>query len=278
MISLLSSAMKEVRQAMNATYWVPPEILERIFRHIPGSILDESQDYRDRADLPFWLRNHGVLRTRDIIPLTHVCQRWRKIVKNILDLWCDIDSRMRIPYGDYLRLSRGLPLGAYFHGKPCLGLVEWLQVHAVALQELHCITFGYGGGLDYDWEPLLQITFPNLRVATFHGTYTMTEDETFEMSSSLLNYVCRTRTGCLRDTSRTSLGSSSWAGHALTTRMNGCSLKLPNSSRSCERVQISSASPSVIDILLTIDIIVTILPRSWKRVRRTSSGCPICST
>lgn len=172
------------------TYWVPPELLQRIFQYVPGSILDEHKKNYGQLGVSF--RNHRIVMTRDVIPLMHVCQRWRKIVMNMPDLWRTIDSRMRIPYEYYASRSRGLSLGAYFYDEPRVDLVEWLQGHAAALHELHCFASS-----DDDWGPLLRIFFPELRVATLWFTHTKNEGEvTFELSSSL-HQLCLEHTNWL---------------------------------------------------------------------------------
>ncbi|OBZ66056.1 hypothetical protein A0H81_13968 [Grifola frondosa] len=79
--------VRRVRNSCQRSISLPPEILSTIFQYVPNcsGILDDGDD-----DDPMWASSY--VDTVDIIPLTHVCHRWREVALSTPSLWCSISD------------------------------------------------------------------------------------------------------------------------------------------------------------------------------------------
>ncbi|KAH9931276.1 uncharacterized protein B0H18DRAFT_990893 [Fomitopsis serialis] len=151
--SSLRAALLDAQKAMDVTLRLPTEILRLVF-----------QSY--------------LVQSSDVVPLTHVCRRWRDIAINMPELWTTIDDTNRIPYECHAARSGVLPLKFFVADEPEShpDVPRWLRAHANTIQEFHSVEAC--GSTRYDWRKLLRTFLPNLRIATL----TMPSDErTFKL-------------------------------------------------------------------------------------------------
>ncbi|KZT68762.1 hypothetical protein DAEQUDRAFT_727407 [Daedalea quercina L-15889] len=170
-VTSFSLALLEAQKTLDVTRRLPTEILHMIFQLVPGfPLVDHGEE--DSLDGPAGcLRDCQLINISDVIPLTHVCRRWREVATNMPELWTTIDDRNRTPYEYYVERSQALPLQFLIDGNPRANHIpEWLREHASAIQGFHWFGILLTEALQYGpCRALLEPFLPNLHVATLQG-------------------------------------------------------------------------------------------------------------
>ncbi|TFY60344.1 hypothetical protein EVJ58_g5207 [Rhodofomes roseus] len=176
----------EAQYALDATYRLSPEVLGLIFRYVPGTPLNDLTD-QSIGGRPLCFKDHDLVRSRDVIPLTHVCRRWRAITIGLPELWTTIDGTKQIPYDVQAMRSRTRPLKVFIHSYLRSEFRRWLRTHASDVQEFHYI---YAANADR--YAVLMTDYPNVRAATLVDNNIRIRDTQCELfgGSTSLRSLC----------------------------------------------------------------------------------------
>ena len=165
-----------------------------IFWRIPGSVVDDFEELLE--EFPECAEQSALLQAADVLPLTHVCRRWRQIAMDMRVLWTTVDDRKRLPFEIHVQRSRGLPLYVIIDGKPTKNILSGLRKHRDSIRQLHWVAARCFG---YDFRTDLELPLPNLQTATLFGTKTYKDEK--------LNLFGNAGTSSLQ---RLSFGSVHW--------------------------------------------------------------------
>ncbi|KAH9941481.1 hypothetical protein B0H21DRAFT_546047 [Amylocystis lapponica] len=116
----LAAAQSAIRCALNshsAVNELPNELLGLVFAHVPSTSFPRHSDglfTRDHYD-PVW--TFAFAQVCELIPVTHVCRRWREVALGQSTLWNSIDAATSRGTGDaqgvLLKRSKSAPLNVY---------------------------------------------------------------------------------------------------------------------------------------------------------------------
>lgn len=163
--TVLRSALLEARLPLNLTSRLPTEVLAEIFGQVPGSAIDSFNNSRN--DRPEFVDNSQLIKATDVLPLMHVCRRWRQIAMDMRRLWTTVDDRKRMPSTIYVERSGGLPLDVIIDGKPTKNVLSCLRNHGGAIRQLHWVCRRL---VAHNCKPVLTLPLFNLQTATLIST------------------------------------------------------------------------------------------------------------
>ncbi|OCH87712.1 hypothetical protein OBBRIDRAFT_135330 [Obba rivulosa] len=118
---VLSEALILSRAALNACTRInqlPPEILGIIFGHVRRHVPIESNDsYGTRGGRPRWITPGLFYKTTDLLPISHVCARWRAVALSFPSLWTSIhDTHFPKLRALFLERAKQAPLQVTMYG------------------------------------------------------------------------------------------------------------------------------------------------------------------
>ena len=185
--SILRAALLEARLPLNLTSRLPTEVLAEIFGQIPGNAFDDFDESRE--DCSECADKSSLIKAADVLPLTHVCRRWRQIATGIRGLWTTVDDRKQMPFTIHVERSRGLPLDVIINGEPTNYVLSCLRNHGDAVRQLHWAGMS---AVRYDCKFDLMLPLPNLQIATLLSTRTADDNEELSLfgNTSSLRRLC----------------------------------------------------------------------------------------
>lgn len=172
MIPILRAALLEAQLPLNQTSRLPMEVLAHIFQQVPRSIIDDSEE--TRINPIQFVGIPALVKASDVLPITHVCRRWRQIATDMRALWTTVDDRKQMPSSIYVERSRGLPLNVVISRKPSPDVLSCLRGHGSAIQQLHWLS-NHLESTDHDCRRDLLLHLPNIQLVTMFSTKTRTE-------------------------------------------------------------------------------------------------------